>query len=74
MYSQLGPGSSFFAVLKKNIVLIALGSLVVGGILYVPMNENSAFAYDSSLSTECPLPIPYQIDSFHFTNYSSTHC
>eukprot|EP00026_Physarum_polycephalum_P003955 Phypoly_transcript_03972.p1 GENE.Phypoly_transcript_03972~~Phypoly_transcript_03972.p1 ORF type:complete len:676 (+),score=76.79 Phypoly_transcript_03972:263-2290(+) len=57
MYSQLGPGSNFFTVLKKNISLILIGSLVVGGVLYAPINTNIGFA-DSSSSLDCPLPVP----------------
>jgi exopolysaccharide biosynthesis predicted pyruvyltransferase EpsI/drug/metabolite transporter (DMT)-like permease len=61
MYSQLGPGTNFFTVLKKNIFLILVGSLLVGGILYAPGNPSFGYSVDTSSELDCPPTPPCEI-------------
>eukprot|EP00026_Physarum_polycephalum_P004075 Phypoly_transcript_04092.p1 GENE.Phypoly_transcript_04092~~Phypoly_transcript_04092.p1 ORF type:complete len:731 (-),score=94.91 Phypoly_transcript_04092:77-2083(-) len=36
LYSQLGSGQTLASIVKKNLLFIVLGSLIVGGVLFMP--------------------------------------
>jgi len=69
LYSQLGSGQTLGKVLRKNILLIFLGSLLVGGVLLVPkdasvINTNESESYDPLVGNDnaffpmdCPPPV-----------------
>jgi exopolysaccharide biosynthesis predicted pyruvyltransferase EpsI/drug/metabolite transporter (DMT)-like permease len=58
LYSQLGTGQSLGAVIKKNLLFILFGSLIVTGVLLMPRDLSPASDVSSdSESLQCP-PIP----------------